>query len=91
MDQDEYRKLAHAVQSGVGFDKDKTAQEPKHLRTGIDITKAEQAGLAQLLMDKGVFTLEEYEQAILQGLRNEVDRYERYLAEQYGTHKVSLL
>lgn len=45
---------------------------PKHMRTGIDLTKAEMAGFAALLINKGVITLEEYQEAMRLGVNNEL-------------------
>lgn len=63
-----YLEAAHGVQSAVGLRMSKSPGpsyyegecSPKHLRVGIDLSKAEQWGLVKLLIDKGVFTLAEY-------------------------------
>jgi len=76
---------AHAIQSAIayirgrdaagGLPEESRATGPKHLRVGVDMLKAEQAGLAKLCIDKGLFTLEEYEEAITVALEVEADRY----------------
>ncbi len=57
-----YEEAAHGVQTAMAVDiaAGKRATEPKHLRVGIDMSKSDMLGLAMLLMDKGVFTSEEY-------------------------------
>lgn len=84
----DYEAAAHAVQTGVaydpvwkGYDAD---QRYKHLRTGIDLSKAEHAGLARLLMAKGIITMEEYLDAMTQAVREEKARYEDYLRQVHG-------
>lgn len=79
-----YLAAAHAVQSGVKYDPDSASQEPKHLRTGIDLMKAEQAGLVDLLIRKGVFTRVEYHEAMADAVETEKRRYETYLTKKFG-------
>lgn len=61
-----YEQAGHGVQTAVAYDMHNAASpnhgatEPKHLRVGLDMSKSDQMGLATLLMDKGVFTPEEY-------------------------------
>jgi hypothetical protein len=56
----------------------------KHFRVGIDSAKAEQAGLAGLLIAKGIFTLEEYTEHMRLALNEELARYEEHLKTTYG-------
>lgn len=86
----QYEKMAHALQSGVAYDPDKRAQEPKHLRTGINMRAVEHAALVRLLVAKGVIATAEYEEALLDAMRDEKERYERYLSEQLGGASVTL-
>jgi hypothetical protein len=93
---DRYYAAAHAVQSGVMHDmalKRRDGQDLtdtlKHMRTGIDTAKVEQGGLAALLIEKGVFTTEEYEEAMASAMEKEKARYEQHLSERMGT-KVTL-
>lgn len=79
-----HRRASHAMQSGVAYSKDKTDQEPKHLRVGINVALSDQAGLARLLIDKGIITDEEYAKALADEMEREVERYEANLSEQYG-------
>ena len=70
--------LSHAVQSGVALRLNVSSYaNPKHLRTGIDLIRAEGLGLAVLLMRKGLITEEEYLAAIVQGLEEEKAYSER--------------
>jgi hypothetical protein len=59
-----YEQAAHGVQSAINHDMVKIgggrSSEPKHMRVGIDMTKADMIGLAMLLIDKGVFTEAEH-------------------------------
>ena len=58
-----YEEAAHGVQSAIKYRMEHSltpATEPKHLRTGIDMSKADQLGLTQLLIDKGIITSDEY-------------------------------
>lgn len=80
----EYIRHAHAVQTAVEFNPDKTSQSPKHLRVGLNMSKADMAGLAKLLIAKGVFTLEEYETAIVNSAADEVEEHRKRLGEELG-------
>ena len=57
-----YEQAAHGVQTAIAFDMENggKAATPKHLRVGVDMSKADMMGLAMLLISKGVFTLAEY-------------------------------
>lgn len=57
-----YVAAAHGVQTAIAhsINTGGKAHEPKHLRVGIDTSKADMLGLAELLIAKGVFTGEEY-------------------------------
>jgi len=90
---DQYRAAAHALQSGVAamMNFDPKPTEPKHLRTGINIALCDHAALARLLINKGVITPEEYIQAILTGVRDEVTRYEQSLSEHAHGSKIKLV
>lgn len=85
-----YRIAAHAMQSGVKFNAElaqggmSSDQTPKMLRTGINSALADQAGLANLLMAKGVFTREEYLRAMADAMEEEARRYEAMLSGMTG-------
>lgn len=88
--QDEYLRLSHAVQTGVKFnmetdpDRNKGGTSPKMLRTGINMAMCAHAAVAELLVEKGVITPEEYYRAICRTLRAEVERYQAILTERLG-------
>lgn len=75
-----YHDAAHRIQTAIavlmGRDAHYSAVEPKHLRTGIDLQKADQCGLARLLIAKGVFTEAEYVHYITVSAIEEADSYE---------------
>lgn len=79
-----YEEAAHGIQTAIahamnsreyGYD-EYNATEPKHLRVGVDLSKSDQCGLATLLMDKGVITLEEYLEAVRLAANEELARWE---------------
>lgn len=82
-----YEDACHAVQSGIatrmGLNSRDT--EPKHLRVGIDLSKVDQCALARLLIDKGLFTEEEYIEAIRIATIDEVQHLEASLFQHFGT------
>lgn len=88
----EYTRLAHAVQTGVAYDHGFGSQDgtPKHLRTGLNCVMADLGSLAKLLIDKGVITEAEYFDAVLAGLRREIDTYERRLSGRTGGTRITL-
>ena len=86
----EYNRLVHAMQSGVAMDISHCGEkgagaDPKHLRVGVNVAMVESAALAKLLMDKGVFTPEEYNKALIEAHRQEVARYEARLTDRVGS------
>lgn len=85
-----YLAAMHAVQSGIAmkmnFD-DETS--PKHLRVGISSAMVTEAGLADLLIAKGVITRLEYFEAMATQAEREKEMYERELTEHFG-RKVTL-
>lgn len=81
---EDYSQYAHQVQTAIGFNPNRKFLEPKHMRTGIDMTKADMKGLALLLIDKGIFTKEEYIAAITQSAKEEADFQRNDLAKEMG-------
>ena len=75
-----YHAAGHAIQSGVAYEMTQgdaaAGTSPKSLRTGVNLSKCDQAALVRLLMAKGVFTLDEYEQELADEAEREVQRYE---------------
>ena len=64
LDKQRYYRAAHRVQSAIAFNPVRPRDEYKDLRTGLDLSKSDQGGLVTLLIQKGVFTMEEYLNAI---------------------------
>lgn len=83
-----YRRLAHAMQSGVAMSMNYEPQstQPKHLRVGVNSAMVDTATLATLLMDKGVFTEEEFYAELVEQMAVEVARYELSLSKHIGTY-----
>lgn len=59
-----YEQAAHGVQTAIAHDmaNGRKNTEIKHMRVGIDMRAADMLGLAELLIDKGVFTVKEYKE-----------------------------
>lgn len=79
-----YERAAHRVQTAIAFNPDMPADQYKDLRTGIDLRASDAAGLATLLIEKGVFTLEEYMTAIADAAEREADSKEDELSIRHG-------
>lgn len=81
-----YNKAIHAVQTGVKLllESDPKMKDPKHLRVGIDSALVGNEALATLLIQKGVFTLEEYVEANADAMEREVARHEERLNAKGG-------
>jgi len=89
-----YLDLCHAMQSGVAMKMNYEGNEtsPKHLRTGVNAAMSDGAALAKLLMDKGIITLDEYYDALIESMEREVKMYEDWLNnwyKQYPTSNIS--
>lgn len=82
----EYEMLGHAIQSGVALDQSRGSQDgtPKHLRVGVNLALVEIGVLAKFLIDKGVCTEQEYFEAVIEKLREELARYEARLGVRLG-------
>lgn len=83
-DAERYVRAAHRVQTAIAFNPDRPRDQYKDLRTGIDMSKADAAGLATLLIAKGVFTLEEYIAAVADSAEREADQKEDELSVRHG-------
>jgi hypothetical protein len=62
--------------------------QPKHMRTGIDMSKSDMGGLATLLIAKGVITQDEYVEAITAAAEREADGYEKIVQAITGDRRV---
>lgn len=88
-----YSSAAHAMQSGVAMTMNINQAEtsPKHLRVGINSAMSDVAGLARLLIEKGVITEEEYVKAIADEMERERDRYARSIEKATGAREGSVI
>lgn len=57
---------------------------PKHLRVGVNTALADAGALVKLLIDKGLFTEDEYFDALVESMQREVDAYEARLSARMG-------
>ena len=84
---EKYSKLMHAVQTGVAYKMniDPTDTEPKHLRVGINSAMIQISAIVRILIDKGVFTEEEYYEKLIEIAEDEVQMYKDLLSAHFGT------
>jgi hypothetical protein len=79
-DQERYAAALHGVQTATAFAMSQgtrhAATEPKHMRVGIDSAHVSIAALATLLIEKGVFTIEEYTKANADAMEKELAQRE---------------
>lgn len=77
----DYMKAAHAMQAGVAImmQYNPRETEPKHLRVGINSVMSDMGGLVSLLLEKGLFTREEYEASITEFMKREAASYKEKL------------
>lgn len=87
-DRNRYYAAAHAVQSDIAFriGRGDDCASPKHLRVGVDTAKVEQAALAMLLIEKGIFTLDEYDKAMADAMERERDQRAAALSKSMGAN-----
>ena len=80
-DQERYEAAVHAMQTGVGVKMASNTKEtqPKHLRVGVNAAMCDHTALVQLLIERGVFSKEEYLTAIADEMEAEVERYQQEL------------
>lgn len=84
-----YEEALHGLQSAINFSLEvkgeaQTGCSVKHLRVGIDSLFATNLGLANLLMEKGVFTKEEYMEHMRLAANTELHRYQEMLSNYTG-------
>jgi hypothetical protein len=85
--QDDYKRALHAMQTGVAYDMQNGSQDtqPKHLRVGVNSAHVSSAAIATLLIEKGIFTIGEYEDALAIAMEKEAREYEERLSRDTGT------
>lgn len=77
-----YLEAMHALQSAVAYKIQMRLNEghqPKHLRVGVDSAMLQISALVSVLAGKGVFTIEEYEEALRLAVNDEVSAHETEL------------
>lgn len=77
-DTDRYLVAIHAMQSGVAAEMGPQC-EPIHLRVGANSAIVSNDAITRLLIEKGVFTLDEYQAATADAMEREQARYEQRL------------
>lgn len=88
--QQRYTAAAHAMMSGVKTDMETDPTDhagdttPKHLRVGVNSAMATDQAFANLLIAKGIFTLDEYVEAVATAMEAEKARYEQLLTGRFG-------
>jgi hypothetical protein len=82
----DYRRNAHRMQAGVAYkmNYDSSETSPKHLRVGINSALSDQAALAELLIQKGIISQDEYVRAIAGQMKKEADNYELEIQSKLG-------
>ena len=85
-DRKRYEAAAHAMQSGVAMKMNYRPDEtkPKHLRAGVNSAMVNSAALATLLIGKGLFTLDEYEKALVDAMEREQELYTKEVSRLVG-------
>jgi hypothetical protein len=92
-----YLAALHAMQAGVavtmGIGWNSQDTTPKHLRVGVNAAMSDHGALVKLLIDRGVFTEQEYTIAIADAMERERDSYTRKVEDHYGPNgpKITLV
>lgn len=81
-----YEQAAHAMQTGVAVMMSRGSKEtdPKHLRVGVNSAMVDTAAIVNLLVRKGIFTLDEFKEELTDQMNLEADRYETTINESLG-------
>lgn len=83
-----YNAAVHAMQSAVAYKlaKGESASEftPKHLRVGVNSAMVQHDALVHALVDKGLFTHEEYAKHVADAMEREVELYEKEMGVKFG-------
>jgi hypothetical protein len=78
-DRQRYLQAMHGVQTGIAFEQTVgvgNVDSHKHLRVGIDSAHISQGALAELLIEKGLITLDELEAKLAHFAERELMSYE---------------
>lgn len=79
-----YKAAGHRVQTALASMPDDKRLTPKHIRTGLDLSKSDMAGFARLLISKDIITEAEYIEAITEAAEEEAHSYEIEISERLG-------
>lgn len=92
--QERYVRAMHALQSAIATimysgkpaarEKAERFRSPKHLRVGLDARAADHCALARMLINKGIFTEEEYMEAMVKSMEEEAERAAKEAIELCG-------
>jgi hypothetical protein len=82
-----YMSAAHGMQTGVAYKMEYDAGDttPKHLRVGVNSAMVDSYTIARLLIEKGIFTEEEYLTTQAEEMERERDSYKQWLERYLGT------
>jgi hypothetical protein len=77
-DRTRYAQAMHGVQSAIAFEIGTGVMnaDHKHLRVGIDSAHVSQGALAELLVEKGLITVDEYDAKLAHYAERELLSYE---------------
>lgn len=89
-----YNRAMHAVQSATAYEIsafgfNSASADPKSLRVGINSAMVETHALASLLMEKGVFTEEEYLTSLVNCAEAEKKRMTERVRERTGNPNIT--
>jgi hypothetical protein len=81
-----YTEALHGIQTGIALEIERGSDcaSPKHLRVGVNSALCEHAAIVRLLIAKGIFTEEEYSEAIIDEFNRELERIEKDVNERFG-------
>lgn len=89
-DADRYMLALQGIQSAIAWamthpDREvNKLVEPKHLRVGVDSSHISHLGVVRLLISKGVFTAQEYEEAMADAAEEELLNWDRQASDLTG-------
>ncbi len=97
MNGERYTLLSHKMQGGVKYDQETDPRYPflqtvsqdvrdmfKHERVGINGSRVQIGAITRLLIEKGVFTEDEYWATACEVMQEEIARYEKTLSLRLG-------
>lgn len=89
-----YEEACHGIQSAIRFvmsakgipddQVDPIIRYIKHVRVGVDSSKADMLGLVELLLAKGVFTKDEYIEHMRLAANQELFMHEVHIERDFG-------